>query len=154
SKCHSVDGTASKAGPDLFAAGDKFPRPELIAAVLEPSASIAVGYGATIVETKSGEEVQGIIKEVTQARLELACADGNRVRIATGDIASQRGSAVSLMPDGLQAGWSRQEFTDLIEYLATLKQPENSLTFNRGMPMDIPELAKPIEVRPFFSEAL
>src|ERR1051325_1794447 len=38
-KCHSVDGTSSKAGPDLYAIGDKFPRRELIAAVLEPSAS-------------------------------------------------------------------------------------------------------------------
>src|SRR5437773_12243895 len=41
-KCHSVDGTGSKAGPDLFAVGDKFPRRELIAAVLEPSEAIAV----------------------------------------------------------------------------------------------------------------
>jgi len=24
--CHSVDGSSAKAGPDLFAAGDKFPR--------------------------------------------------------------------------------------------------------------------------------
>src|SRR5260370_110955 len=53
-KCHSVDGSSSKAGPDLFAVGDKFPRRELIRAVLEPSADIAVGYGTTIVETKAG----------------------------------------------------------------------------------------------------
>src|ERR1051325_11702011 len=46
-KCHSVDGSASKAGPDLFAAGDKFPRRELINAILEPSAAIAIGYGTT-----------------------------------------------------------------------------------------------------------
>src|SRR5262245_31224255 len=37
-KCHSVDGGSSKAGPDLFAVGDRFPRGELIRAVLEPSA--------------------------------------------------------------------------------------------------------------------
>jgi hypothetical protein len=49
---------------------------------------------------------------------------------------------------------SRQEFTDLIEYLVTLKQPESALTSNRGMPANIPELAKPIAVRPFFSEGL
>src|SRR5689334_18048432 len=52
-RCHSVDGSAGKAGPDLFAAGDKFPRRELIRAVLEPSAGIAVGYGTTIIETKA-----------------------------------------------------------------------------------------------------
>src|SRR5262245_37787627 len=64
-KCHSMDGTSSKAGPDLFAAGDKFPRGELIRSILEPSESIAVGYGTTIVETKSNGEHQGIIKQVT-----------------------------------------------------------------------------------------
>jgi putative heme-binding domain-containing protein len=153
-KCHSVDGTAGKAGPDLFAVGDTFPRRELINAVLEPSASIAIGYGTTIVETKSGDEFQGIVKETTPNALELACADGKRVRIATRDIAQQRGSLVSLMPDGLQAGLSRQEFGDLIEYLVTLKQPDSALTSHRGMPATIPELTKPIVVRPFFSEDL
>jgi putative heme-binding domain-containing protein len=154
SKCHSVDGTSSKAGPDLFAVGDKFPRQELIVAVLEPSAAIAVGYGTTIVETKSGEEHQGILKEATADWIELMDADVRTVRIATRDIQEQRGSTVSLMPEGLQAGMSQQEFADLIEYLVTLKQPESTLTSNRGMPADIPELEKPIAVRPFFSEEL
>ena len=30
SRCHTVDGTAGKAGPDLFAIGDKFGRREII----------------------------------------------------------------------------------------------------------------------------
>src|SRR5436190_7010842 len=58
-KCHSIDGTSSKAGPDLAFIGDKFPRRELIRAILEPSTAIAVGYGTTIVETKSGDDFQG-----------------------------------------------------------------------------------------------
>jgi putative heme-binding domain-containing protein len=152
--CHSVDGSASKAGPDLLAIGDKFPRRELIREVQEPSASIAVGYGTTIVETTAGEEFQGILKETTTDALDLVGADGKHIRIATRDIKEQRGSTVSLMPEGLHAGLSRQEFTDLIEYLVTLKQPENALTSNRGMPANIPELARPITVRPFFGEQM
>src|SRR5262249_694280 len=46
-KFHSVDRPASRAGPDLFAIGDSYPRRELIRSVLEPSATIAVGYGTT-----------------------------------------------------------------------------------------------------------
>jgi putative heme-binding domain-containing protein len=153
-RCHSVDGSSDKAGPDLFAVGDKFPRRELIRAVLEPSAEIAIGYGTTLVETKSGEEFQGIVKQSSAEAVELAGADGKRVRIIAGDIKEQRGSAVSLMPEGLHAGLSRQEFTDLIEYLVTLKQPESALTSHRGMPATIPELARPIGVRPFFSEEM
>lgn len=153
-RCHSVDGTSSKAGPDLFAIGDKFPRQELIRAVLEPSASIAIGYGTTIILTKSGEEYQGVLKQSTPDAIDLIGADGKHIRVATADIKEQRGSATSLMPDGLQTGLSREEFTDLIEYLTTLKQTESALTSNRGMPLTIPELARPIAVRPFFSEEL
>ncbi len=54
SKCHAVDGKGGKAGPDLFAIGDKYGRREIIESVLTPSAIIAEGYGTTTVETKSG----------------------------------------------------------------------------------------------------
>lgn len=153
-KCHSVDGSASKAGPDLFAVGDKFPRREIIEAILEPSTTIAVGYGATIVETKTGDEFIGVIKEASETHLELKTAAGESVRIAVADVRSQRGSAVSLMPEGLHTGLSREEFTDLVQFLTTLREPENFLVSKVGMPAEIPELARPVELRPFFEEQL
>lgn len=54
-KCHSVDGTGAKTGPDLYSAGDQYPRRDLVEAVLRPSATIAVGYSTTLVETKAGD---------------------------------------------------------------------------------------------------
>ena len=154
SKCHSVDGSASKAGPDLFAVGDKFGRRDLVDAVLMPSATISPGYGTVIVETKAGEEFQGTLKQATGTGLQLMGADGKLVSIAKADIREQRGSTLSLMPEGLQAGLSLQEFTDLIEYLAKLQQPESTLASDHGMPSVIPELAKPVVARPFFSQEL
>ena len=154
SKCHSLDGTASMAGPDLFAVGDKFGRRDLVDALLMPSAVISPGYGTVIVETKAGEEYQGILKQATDAGVQLMGADGKLVSIAKADLKEQRGSTLSLMPEGLQAGLSLQEFTDLTEYLATLQQPESALVSNHGMPRVIPQLAKPVIARPFFSEAL
>ncbi len=151
-KCHSVDGRASKAGPDLFAAGDKFGRRDLVDAVLFPSATISPGYGTVIVETKAGEEFQGVVKQATGTELQLMGADGNVLSIATADIRERRGSELSLMPEGLQAGLSVKEFTDLTEYLATLKQPESALASHRGMPRVIPVTAQPVIARPFFSE--
>lgn len=153
-KCHSVDGTASKAGPDLFAVGDKFGRRDLVEAVLLPSASIAPGYGTVVVETTAGVQYQGVLKQATVAGIQLMGGDGKLVSITSSDIRSQQGSTVSLMPDGLQAGMSLQEFTDLTEYLTTLKQPESALAGNRGMPRVIPILKQPVTVRPFFQENL
>src|SRR6185436_3586982 len=118
SRCHSVDGTAGKAGPDLYAVGDKFPRRELIQAILEPSETIAIGYGATLVETKAGEEVLGVIKQATDTAIELMTGDGRKVSIPTSEITAQRGSTVSLMPEGLHSSLTREEFADLIGYLA------------------------------------
>ncbi len=153
SKCHSVNGRGRKAGPDLATVGDQFARRDLIDAVLLPSATIAVGYSTTSVATKSGEEFQGVLKQVTDDWIELMGGDGQRVRIATSNIHEQRGSGVSLMPDGLQAGLSRREFADLIEYLVSLKQPDHALTSHHGMPDMIPSLARPVGLRPFIAEA-
>jgi putative heme-binding domain-containing protein len=153
-KCHTVDGSAGKAGPDLLSIGDKFPRRELIQAILEPSAAIAVGYGATTIELNDGNEFTGIVKQATDEFVDLATGDGKRIRIAAKSIKSQRGNTLSLMPDGLQNTLSREEFSDLVEYLTTLRQPETALTATAGMPSNIPELAHPVEVRPFFKEEL
>jgi putative heme-binding domain-containing protein len=154
SKCHSIDGHAAKAGPDLFAVGDKFGRRDIVDAILTPSATISVGYGTVIVETKQGAEYQGILKQSNDTGVQLMGADGKLVSIATGDIKAQRGSTISLMPEGLQAGLSEREFTDLIEYLTSLQQPESTLASHHGMPAVIPQIAKPVAFRPFFSEEL
>ncbi len=153
-RCHSVDGRGGKAGPDLFAVGDKYGRREIIDSVLTPSATIAVGYNTTTIETKDGEEVQGILKQVTDAGIELMGGDGKPVRVATADIGERRTSEVSLMPEGLQAGLSPQEFTDLIEYLVSLKQPESAEATHHGMPGVIAKLARPVALKPFVAEEM
>ncbi|MCW1886970.1 PQQ-dependent sugar dehydrogenase [Luteolibacter flavescens] len=150
--CHSVDGSASKAGPDLFAAGDAFGRRDLIESILKPSATIAPGYGTVIVETKSGTTFQGTLKQKNEAGVEIMGLDGKQVSIAAADIKEQSGSSVSLMPEGLHLQLTTDEFTDLVEYLTTLKQEESTLAGDRGMPLEIPKLAKPVKVEPFFAK--
>ncbi len=85
SRCHTTDGSSSKAGPDqgpdLFAIGDKFGRRELIEAILSPSKDIAVGYSTTLIESLSGETYDGIVKETSGNILGLVGADGILWRI-------------------------------------------------------------------------
>src|SRR5262249_26042901 len=96
---------------------------------------------------------QGVLKQSTEAGLQLMGADGALVSIVTAEIKEKSGSSLSLMPEGLQASLSLDEFTDLIEYLTTLQQPESALASHHGMPSVIPPLAKPVSVRPFFTNA-
>jgi putative heme-binding domain-containing protein len=154
SKCHTVDGSAKKAGPDLFAIGDKFGRRELIESVLSPSTSIATGYESTILETKSGDSFTGVIKQATDSWIELMGADGKAVRFVTAEIATRHNTEISLMPEGLQAGLTLPEFTDLIEYLVTLKQPASTRMVEHGMPSEIQSLARPIALHPIHNEDL
>jgi putative heme-binding domain-containing protein len=154
SKCHTVDGGAGKAGPDLFAIGDKFGRGDVIGSVLRPSETIAVGYNTTTVETKSGEEYSGIIKQATDAWIELMGADGKARRIETAEISERQTSEISFMPEGLQAGLTLQEFTDLVEYLVGLKQPASALMLEHGMPRDIAQITRPVTFHPFHSTEL
>jgi putative heme-binding domain-containing protein len=150
SKCHSTDGSATKAGPDLSGIGDKFPRSELIRSILEPSATIAVGYGTTMVQTKDGETVEGVIKQATESWIELIGVDGKPARIAMADIADQRTSEVSLMPQGLEAGLTPQDFANLIAYLESLHQPLRSNGHIQGMPEVISQATRSVDVVPFF----
>ncbi|HEX4795610.1 MAG TPA: PQQ-dependent sugar dehydrogenase [Humisphaera sp.] len=149
SKCHTVDSKGGKAGPDLFSIGDKFGRRDLVESILSPSATIAVGYSTTLVKTKSGDVIEGVLKEATDEAIGLMGADAKLIRIKTADIDQRRTTDVSLMPENLQAGLTTQEFADLIEYLASLKVPATAAFLSQGMPIDIPEIAKPIALVPF-----
>lgn len=151
SRCHTVDGSASHAGPDLFAVGDKFGRRELIQAVLTPSAQIAEGFSTTTIETKSGDEFTGILKQVTVTELAIMGADAKLIKIPVAEIARRHTSDVSLMPEGLQNGLTLQEFTDLIDYLVTLKQVDHSALAHHGMPDEISLVSSPVKFSPMHS---
>ena len=152
-KCHTTDGSGGRAGPDLHAAGDVFSRRDLADAILTPSANIAVGYGTTIIKTKSGETFDGIAKDAAaDGSVTIMGADGKLVPVKGDQIARRRTTDLSLMPEGLEAGLSHEEFTDVVEYLSGLKLPQNLAATRRGMPADIPELSTPIAVVPFCSE--
>src|SRR2546423_3171161 len=149
SKCHMVDGKAILAGPDLMTIGDKFGRRELVESILAPSATIAVGYSTTTIKTRAGELFVGTVKEANDQGVGIMQGDGNLVRVPASQIAQQRTNDISLMPDNLHAGLTLREFSDLIEYLASLKTPETITSSHHGMPTTIPAIAQPVSLVPF-----
>jgi len=150
-RCHTTDGSAGRAGPDLLTIGEKFPRGELINNILQPSASIAVGYETTIVTTKSGDALVGVLKEAADDHLGLMAGDGKIQRIAMTNVRSRRMQNASLMPNDLESGLSQQEFADLIEYLVSLRLPATADAGRLGMPSNNPELRPPVGLVPIHS---
>lgn len=147
-RCHTTDGSGGKPGPDLAAVGDEFSRRDLVESILEPSAHIAVGYGTTIVKTRHGDVIDGVVKDASADEVILMGADGRVTRVRVKDVARQQASAVSLMPDGLEAGLSHAEFADLIAYLQSLRVPASADAARNGMPVAIPEAPRPVSLVP------
>ena len=153
-QCHSTDGSSLLAGPDLAAAGNKFSRSDLILSVLKPSLNIMAGFGLSIVKTKSGEIFSGIVKESSKEKLVIASAGDLRHEIKKLDIKEQLTSPVSMMPSNLHRALSKDEFSDLIAYLESLKEKESKLLNEQGTPLVIPRLSKPVSLVPEFGPDL
>src|SRR6185437_3405481 len=148
SKCHVVNGQGGRVGPDLSSAGDKFGRQELIDAIVLPSATIAVGYSTTVVKMRDGQVREGIIKDDSAGALVLMGADGQAMTLPKDQIAQQRTTDTSLMPEGLYAGLKPAEFADLIAYLSSLKTQQTASVLHHGMPVEIPVLRQSIQLTP------
>jgi putative heme-binding domain-containing protein len=120
-KCHAVGKEGGTVGPELGSIGSKYPRDELIASVLYPSAKISSGYEPETLALSDGRVLSGIVRNETKDAVEIQDADARLVKVAKDDIDARKRSDVSLMPTGLAQGISTRDFADLIAYLETLK---------------------------------
>jgi putative heme-binding domain-containing protein len=123
-RCHSAGGRGTATiGPDLTGLALKYDRAELIRSVLEPSRRIAVGYQPVVVATHDGRVLSGVVRAETEGAIELVDSEAKATRIPKRDIDVRRAGEVSIMPDRIAESLSPAEFSDLISYLASLKQP-------------------------------
>jgi len=120
-KCHRVTGEGGDVGPDLTMAGTQFGRTELAESILYPSKAIREGYQRVEVETRNEETFEGLVKAESNDWLTLRDANGRDRRISKADVKERRNSQVSLMPEGLEAGMTQQDFAALVAYLVSLK---------------------------------
>ena len=73
------------------------------------------------VKTKDGRFIDGIIKGQTDDSVTLATVN-EVITLPKNEIASQKTSSVSMMPEGLMAGLKDAEVRDLIKYLGSPAQ--------------------------------
>jgi putative heme-binding domain-containing protein len=127
-RCHRAGGRGTaNIGPDLTGLAAKYDRAELIRSVLEPSHRIATGYLPVIVETRDGKIATGVVRSENETMLELADAEARITKVPKSDIEVRRVGSVSIMPVNLVESLSPAEFTDLISFLVSVKQPQNPL---------------------------
>jgi putative membrane-bound dehydrogenase-like protein len=113
--CHKLYGEGAEVGPDLTGVG-RSTLGALLANVIDPNQIVGKGYENVEIETKDGRTVSGRLVEETDTRLKLIAAGPKEEVIAKSDVAAQRVSELSVMPEGLEQ-LPDADFRNLIWYL-------------------------------------
>ncbi|MES2981227.1 MAG: c-type cytochrome [Verrucomicrobiota bacterium] len=119
--CHAVDAKAQQKGPYLGASGAKFERGYLIDSIIDPSAVVAQGFQTSIFTMNDGKVAQGFVTNEADDVIDLRDITGQVSQIKRSAVKEEKHLPQSMMPPGLANNLSIEEFTDLIEYLVSLK---------------------------------
>lgn len=119
-QCHTLFDSGGKVGPDITGA-NRTDVTYLLETILDPNAVIPNEYRSTELETTDGRSLTGIVKQRDDSKIVLQTAN-ELLTLPKNEIASQRQTELSMMPEGLLAPLSDQEVRDLIYYLTRLGQ--------------------------------
>jgi putative heme-binding domain-containing protein len=123
--CHQVRGEGGAFGPDLTSIGATRSRAALVAALREPSASIALGFRAVALRTRGGARVTGVVKAEDAFSLQLVNEDGELRAYSKGQLAELTRESASAMPVFGPERLSDAGLEDLLAYLGTLRGASN-----------------------------
>lgn len=120
-RCHAVNGEGEQVGPDLSDIAARYGRDEILTSILQPSQRIAEGYNAVAFELDSGRTLFGQIRRETEDAVEIHDVNGELRTLEKAEIVERSLSQTSVMPDGLAALMSKEDFADLVAYVLTLR---------------------------------
>jgi putative heme-binding domain-containing protein len=118
--CHVLFGEGGTVGPDITGS-NRASLDYLLENILDSSAVIPKEYTATLVDTKRGRFVIGIIKSETPQAVTVALQN-ETITIPVNEISNRETTNTSMMPDDLLKPLSEAEVRALIAYLQSPKQ--------------------------------
>jgi putative heme-binding domain-containing protein len=122
--CHVMNKDGFDFGPKLSEIGSKFPKDGLYRAIVYPSENISFGYEGWEIKMKDGSTLSGIISSRTATNIDLKLPGGTKMQLKTSEVKSTKQIKESLMPSGLHQAMSKQEFAQLLGYLANAKKKQ------------------------------
>ncbi|MBM3997610.1 MAG: c-type cytochrome [Planctomycetes bacterium] len=120
--CHRLFGEGGDIGPDITGS-QRTNLDYVLENVLDPSAIVPREYQVTVIETKKGRTLSGIVKRENEASVTLQTQNEQLV-IPKGDIESRVPTKLSMMPEGTFEQMRIEEVRDLVGYLASPAQVE------------------------------
>jgi putative heme-binding domain-containing protein len=118
--CHTVRADEPPRGPFLGNLAATYKRPELAENILIPSKTIAQGFVGNHFELKDGTEYDGFVTLEAADKVVIRNTAAQEIIIPVKDIAKRDKLAISIMPEGLVANLSVEEFASLLDYLEAL----------------------------------
>ena len=116
--CHQPGESSLNMGPDLTGSGENGAR-YFLENIIDPNAVVGSDYELTIVETKSGQTVSGLIDNETDSAVTLQTVT-NKITLPRADIQSITRVPESMMPPGLMDTLNETQQVELLKYLTTL----------------------------------
>jgi len=87
-----------------------------------PTAKIAKGFETVNLTLADGRQISGIVKAEDKKQIRLITPENKEMVISVDDVEARR-TGPSAMPNDLHKKLSRRELRDVVEFLASLKEP-------------------------------
>lgn len=120
SLCHQVANEGGKIGPQLDGVG-KWGAHALAEKILDPNRNISEAFRTYTIKLKGGKVMTGLYRRDEGEVIVFADIGGKEFSVPKKDIAEQKASKYTLMPDHFGNVLSEGEFNNLIAYLLSLK---------------------------------
>jgi putative membrane-bound dehydrogenase-like protein len=114
--CHRHAGRGVDLGPNLETIRG-WDKEKLLLHILDPNREVAPAYLAYTIELKDGGAIAGMITEETVGGIKVKRIGAPEETILRQNIAKLTSSALSLMPEGLEAAIPPADMADLLAYL-------------------------------------
>jgi quinoprotein glucose dehydrogenase len=119
-RCHAIFERGGNVGPTLAGVGDRLSNEEILESLVQPSATLAPGYGIVILEMEDGESVSGTVLEETETQLRLRIAKEDIRTLEKSRIANRENIPSSMPPVGDIL--TKREIRDLVAFLGRLRE--------------------------------
>ncbi len=120
--CHKMGVTGGNVGPDLSAVAQRFPRKDILTAILDPNAAVSDQYAMMMFTVRRGEKLQevvGLVQEDTGGTYTVLTdpLSGKTEAFYHHVVVKKEKSPASIMPPGLLYTLTKEEVLDLLAYL-------------------------------------
>lgn len=119
-RCHSYDDMGGNAGPRLNGVAARLTRPQILEALINPSARLAPGFGMVTLNLKDGKTVSGLLQAENSTSLTIRVS-GRQNEVIRKEQIVKKINAASSMPE-MRYILSKKEIRDMVSFLSTLKE--------------------------------